>query len=344
MSKSRYLRNFFCCLLCVLVLFCGACGNNGSSQTQADISTETDPSEVKLNLNFAGSSPGGVWYMVMSGVTECLSRTYENSAVTVIPGEGVSNLVRIANGESDIGLTHSAIAAAVAGLDPFEETYDNVSAVASLYASQLQFIVTKASGITSFEQIRDNQMKVRISVDSQGSTGELAIRRVLNAYGITYEDIESWGGSVTYKSMGDSSDMYADGLIDGMNTLTLCPASPITEASMNTETVMLPIDPAICEQLAEEFGYGVDVIPKETYDFLTEDITTISSYTVIVVPKNAAEINGYALAKSIYEGMDYLKTVHVAMEKITPESLVTNTGVELNTGAAKFWKEVGAIK
>ena len=160
MRKAGYIRRLLCCLLAVFVLLCSACGDPAANQAQADIPTDTDPAEVKLNLNFAGSSPGGVWYMVMSGVTECLSRTYENSAVTVIPGEGVSNLVRIANGESDIGLTHSAIAAAaVEGLDPFEEVYENVSAVASLYPSQLQFIVTKASGITSFEQIRDNQMK-----------------------------------------------------------------------------------------------------------------------------------------------------------------------------------------
>ena len=133
-----------------------------------------------LRATFAGSSPGGVWYMVMSGVTEAIGKSFPGSSITVIPGEGVSNLTRVAKNQAQIGLTHSAIAAAaIMGKDPFKEKFENVATVASLYPSLLQFVVTKKSGIKSFDDLVAKKPRIRISVDAPGSTSELAFKRVI---------------------------------------------------------------------------------------------------------------------------------------------------------------------
>jgi hypothetical protein len=316
------------------------------TQTQAanNATTSTAVEAKPLKITFAGSSPGGVWYMVMGGVTETINKSYPGSSITVVPGDGVSNIQRVADGQAEIGLTHSAIAAAaLAGNDPFEKTVSNISAIASLYPSQLQVIVTAKSGITSIQQIKDQKMKIRISVDGPGSTGELAFRRMINEYGFTYDDIKSWGGQVVMKNMGDSSDMLSDGLLDGMSTMTLYPASPISEAAVNNDLVILPIDQTVCDALAKKYGYGTDVIPNGIYQFQKADVSTISSYTIICAPKDAPDDVAYAVAKSICDNLDYLKSVHDALKTLDPKKLVENTGVPLHPGAEKYYKEAGIL-
>lgn len=359
MKKSSCFILFLCGLMVFSLLLLGACGSTPApaNQTPAspagsaaepapgaaagqDLAADTAP----LNVTFAGSSPGGVWYMVMGGVTETINKSFPQSSVTVVPGDGVSNLIRVANGEAEIGMSHSAIAAAaVMGGDPFEEVYENVATVAALYPSHLQFVVTEKSGITSIRQIMENQMKARLSVDAPGSTGELAFKRMINEYGFTYEDIERWGGQVVYKNMGDSSDMLSDGLLDGMSTMTLYPASPITEAAVNNKLIMMDIEPAIAAALSEKYGYGVSTIPGGTYQFQPEDVTSASSYTVICVPKFSDDEVAYKVAKSIAENLAYLKSVHVAMEDLTPLGLTENLGAPLHPGAERYYREQGIL-
>jgi hypothetical protein len=298
-----------------------------------------------IKATFAGSSPGGVWYMVMSGVSETISKSFPGSSITVIPGEGVSNVTRVAQNQAEIGLTHSAIAAsALTGVDPFKQKFDNIATIAALYPSVLQFVVAKKTGVTSFDQFFTKKLKLKISVDSPGSTGELAFKRTIAEYGITYDMIKGWGGDVLFKNMGDSSDMVSDGRLDGFSTMTLSPASPFQEAALNKELVMLPIPPAIVDKLVQKHGYGKGSVAANAYKFNPTEITTIASYTVIIVPKNAPDALAYNIALSMKENFDYLKSVHVAMKDLKIEQLAQNLGAPLHKGAEKYYREIGALK
>ena len=298
-----------------------------------------------LKATFAGSSPGGVWYMVMSGVTEAISKSFPGSSITVIPGEGVSNLTRVARNQAQIGLTHSAVAAAaIMGKDPFKERFENVATIASLYPSLLQFVVTKKSGVRSIDEIVAKKPRIRISVDSPGSTGELAFKRMIAEYGLTYEAIRKWGGEVLFKNMGDSSDMVSDGRLDGFSTMTLSPASPLQEASLNNELVLLPIKQTVIDQLVQKYGYGRGVIAPKTYKFSAAEVPSITSYTVVIVSRDAPEALGYSVALSIRENLDYLKSVHVAMKDLTAAKLIQNLGAPLHRGAERYYREIGLLK
>lgn len=341
MLRRNYKAYILLCVFLILSLvLLTACGG-GQPQKQEQKPAGLQP----LKVTFAGSSPGGVWYMVMNGISECITRSYPGSAITVIPGEGVSNVNRVNGKEAQLGLSHSAIAAsAVAGNEPFKEKLNNVSAIASLYPSVLQVVVTKKLGVTSFDEIMQRKIKVRLSVDSPGSTGELAFKRLITEYGVTYEDMKKWGAEIVFKGMGDSSDMLADGRIDGFSTMTLAPASPVAEAAVNKELVILDMNPDIIKKVSEKYGYGTDKVPAGTYKFQTNDLVTVSSYTVIIVPKDGSDEVAYSTAKALKENLDYLKSVHVALKELTVEKMIRNVGAPLHKGAEKYYKEIGVIK
>ncbi|HAC04457.1 MAG TPA: hypothetical protein DCF71_01090, partial [Gemmatimonadetes bacterium] len=54
------------------------------------------------------------------------------------------------------------------------------------------------AGVESFEQIGDERIPLRVSVNTRGSLMELATRTVLEAYGVDYEDIREAGGTVFF--------------------------------------------------------------------------------------------------------------------------------------------------
>ena len=77
------------------------------------------------------------------------------------------------------------------GLEPYKEKTPGVMAIGATTVSKVQIIPLKRLGINSMKQIIDEKMPVKISV--------LAMRRLLEAYGIIYDDIISWGGRLNFK-------------------------------------------------------------------------------------------------------------------------------------------------
>ena len=49
----------------------------------------------------------------------------------------------------------------------------------------------------------------------------------------------------------------------------------------------------------------------------------------------------YNLTKSIYENKEYFETVHISYVEFDPEKMTEGVGIELRSGAVKFYKEVG---
>jgi TRAP transporter TAXI family solute receptor len=322
-------------LLLLLLVVLTACGKK--EQPAAD----TQP----LKITFAGGSPSGFWYMVSNGVAECINRSYPGSVVTVVPGSGVGNITRINNRQVDLGLTSSNTTVdAMAGSEPFNEKLTNIAAVASLYPTSIQIVVSKELDITSVEDIFARKMKIRLSADQAGSNTELVLRRLLAEYGLTYKDIKEWGGEIIFKDMTDSSTMLSDGLIDGFMISSLYPAPTIQEIAVSKELVLLSVNPAMVEKFSQKYGYTRGIIPANTYSFNDRDITTLNANALILMPGETQDEVAYKVTRSIVENLEYLKTVHSALGGLTPDKLVQGTGIPLHKGAEKYYREIGVIK
>src|ERR1700722_4446870 len=64
---------------------------------------------------------------------------------------------------------------------------------------QLGFAVTTKTGLTSLDDIREKRYPLRLSVrGSLDASTAMAVELVLRAPGFSYDDIISWGGSISY--------------------------------------------------------------------------------------------------------------------------------------------------
>lgn len=325
------------CLLLLLIVI-PACGKQNQHANQA---VDSQP----LKLTFGGGAAGGILYLSTNGISECINKSYPGSNVTVVPGSGASNIVRVNSGQMDLGMASNNMNySAVSGVPPFDEKMDNLATVATLYPSYFQLVVDKKLGVTSMDEIIAGKVKIRISADQVGSATEESFKQMLGEYGVTYDDITSWGGEIVNKTKAESADMLTDGLLDGFTNISLYPIPNIQEVAVNKDLVLISINPTVVDSLCQKYGYKKGVVPANTYSFNDNDVTTFASNTVVIIPENAPHEVGYKVARSIHQNIDYLRTVHVALKDLKPEELTQNLVLPLHKGAEKYYREAGIIK
>lgn len=315
-----------------LVLSAVACGSQSTESAQ----TGREP----LDINMLGASPTGTLYMVLSGISECVNKSYPGSVVTLVPGNFKTNVDRINSNQGDSGMTDGIMAsAAIEGIAPYEKKMDNIAGVASLYQCQFQFVVSEDLGVTSFKEIIENKMKVTLAVDTFLSSPGIALERIFTEYGVSPDDFEAWGGKIVFYNMSDSCRMLADGSIDGLCVTAPYPTRPVQEAAVAKDLVFLDIEPEILDSLVNKYGYQEAVIPAGSYEFQPKDVKTLGSRLVLIVPKSSPDEVAYKLVTSISENLEYLKSVHVALGGLTLDTMSSDIGVPLHPGAKKYYDE-----
>lgn len=330
------------CSISIILIFSLFFSLTGCSQKIDSTATSDDG---PLNITLIGASNGGTLFMVLSAVAECINMSYSGSNVTIVPGSTGANPTRMNNNEADASVTHSVTAySALKGKPPYAGEMENIASVASLYPSVLQIAVDKAIGITSLDEFINNKMKLRMSIGQPGATSEILFKQIISEYGVTIEDIQAWGGEIMFQNIDESAQMLADGRIDGAVFSTYFPIPHLQEAAVGKDFVLITVNENILSQVKEEYGYQDTVIPSNTYPFLLQDMPTICSHTIIFVPKNSSDEIAYKIARSITENIDYLSKVHISMENLTPDLLVSNLGIPLHPGAEKYYREKGILK
>jgi hypothetical protein len=333
-------------LACLLLAGCGpATEADAEAQELSGGETEEAMDTKAIEVTMLGGSPTGTWYMVTTGIGECVNKSYPGSIVQITPGGGAANPPRIGNNEVEMGMTHNILAfAAKNGKDPFEETFSNVEAVAAFYSSAFQFVMDKSVGITTFDEIIENKMQVRISIDKPGSSAQVLFLRMLDEYGLGLEDLEGWGCKIYFKNFADSSKMLSDGLIDGFGINTLAPAPTIVESAISRDLVLLEINEEKVAALSEKFGYAAFTVPENTYKFNDHDVNTLAATSILAVSSDVPADKVYKVTKSIVENLDYMHDVHVALKPLTPQALTQNLGVPMHRGAEQYYREAGIIE
>ena len=70
----------------------------------------------------------------------------------------------------------------------------------------------------------------------------------------------------------------------------------------------------------------------------------IGYMTHLVVSCKMPDDRVYAMAKTIAGGVTDMAAINKAMSTLNPAAMATDIGVPLHPGAAKFYREAGALK
>jgi len=341
-KKLTYL--FVLLLITTLTMVLGGCG--GNSQEAEEQKKETQKPET-VNMVHASGPIGSGWYPISVLITDIWMNEYPEFNVSVIEGGAVENLRAVNNGlDAQTGLSFASdFADAVNGRGTFKDNkLEDLAILGCIYPSYLNIAVLKNSDITKIEDV----VGKHLCPGKPGYSSNKVMQRVLQAYGITYEDIKKAGGKVSFGGYTDAANMLKDGIVDMAAALGAPNVTAFTEAHATKPIRLLPIPEEILKKLEkQEYGYTYNIpIPANTYEGQTEPVPTVTVLGVIIVDKNLDNDTVYKMTKALWENIDRIrKEQPVRGNEMSLERAYQGVPSALreyiHPGALKYYKEKG---
>ncbi len=155
----------------------------------------------KLALELAAELVGMDGWPHMRAQILLKSQDFDPSGFSLYGSGQPDGIGQVARGESQLAMINPSamLTMAYRGSGPFEQAI-GVRAISVIPSyDQIAFAVTEATGLRSLRDIVDQHYPLRVSIRGprENSVPQLA-NVVFGAYGFTLDDIDSWGGKVTY--------------------------------------------------------------------------------------------------------------------------------------------------
>ena len=306
--------------VCAVALAVGIAGCGGSG-------------EKEQFINIATGGTAGTYYPIGGAIAEVLNKNGMNASAQST-GASVANINMLKDKQVELAIVQNDITYyAVNGKEMFEESgkVENLTGIASLYPETCQFVVREDSGIKSINDLRGK----RVAVGAAGSGAEANARQILEAYGITYNDI-----SEQFLSFAEGSYALKDGTVDAAFVTAGYPTASVQDIASQNKIRILPIGDEQVKKLAEKYPfYSKTIVPAGTYQGFDEDVETVSVMAILVANDKIDAALGEKLTKAIFDNVDKIAAAHSAAKAITKESaLEAMDFIKMNEGAAKVLK------
>ena len=319
-------------LLTVLAMGMSLAGCGGSGDTTA---AEEGALTNNGNYIFATGGTSGTYYPLGGAMATIINGAVEGTNITVqSTGASKENIMLVSKGEADYAIVQNDVLDyADKGIQLFEgEKITGVSTVASIYPEIVQIVVGADSGIKTVADLKGK----RVSIGDAGSGVEANALQVLEAYGMTVDDV-----NVSRLSFKESGNAFKDNQLDAFFVTAGVPNTAIVELAVTRPVQLLNIDGAEAEKLVADYPFYTTItIPKDVYG-TPEDINTIAVRAIIVSRADLNETEVYNFTKALYENLPTLGEAHAKGKEILLVQATDGVTVALHPGAAKYFSEVG---
>ena len=307
-------------LLLALCLVVGLCACGGSAQS----------------IKFATGGTSGTYYGFSGVIANVLNEKLADTLNISVESTGASkaNIQMLDAGECNLALVQNDVMYyAYTGTDLFsgEDPITSFSAVCSFYPEYVQIIAS--SDITSIDQLAGKN----VSVGDAGSGCEFNAKQILEAYGLTFDDI-----NVSNQSFADSADSLRNGTIDAAFVVAGYPTTAVTELATNYDFNLLPIDADHAAALQSQYGfYYYGNIPGGTYTCVADDVPAVAVMATIVASNDLSEDVIYAFVKGLFDYKADISASHVKGEELDLDTAVSGVNIPWHPGAVKYFAEQG---
>lgn len=285
-------------------------------------------------LKFTTGGDQGTYYGFGSVLAGQVSGDTETDVTAITSGGSQANIEALEAGDAELAFVQSDVMSyAYEGTNLFDGyAVDSFSTVAALYMEQVQ-IVTCNPEIKTVADLKGKN----VSIGAPGSGVYFNAMDILNAYGLTEDDI-----TPTYESFGDSADSLKDGKIDAAFITAGAPTTAVTSlVKTSNDIYLVSLDDEHIDALIEECPYySKNVIPGKVYE-KEEDITTVAVGAVVIANDDVSEDAVYDFVSTIFENIETITTAHAKGEELDLEFAASVTDVPYHAGAAKYFAEKG---
>ncbi len=281
---------------------------------------------------------GGVWVPLGGALKNMWEKAVPGLSIQATPGAGIANVRGVDEGKAQIGFANSSTTVdGLAGRAPYPKKVTKVCQVANLYPQYFQVAVLADAKINSYADLKGKSLVTQ----PKGNTAEVLTDTVLKLNGLSYQALSkaNFQGSYT-----DAVAMMKDGHAQVMTLGTTAPASAVMDLASARDVKLVPVDDKTMNELKKQnAGYNKLVIKAGTYPKQDKDVPVIGYSTHIVAACDLPEDTVYKMTKAMAQNVEAMAAVVKPITGLTPKDMAVDIGVPFHKGAAKFYKEVGAL-
>ena len=285
-------------------------------------------------INIATGGTSGTYFPLGGAVADILNKNVKGvNASAQSTGASVANINLLQQGKVDIAFVQNDIAYYAAnGVEMFKDKkVASLKGLATLYPETVQIITLDSTGIKSLADVKGK----RIAVGAAGSGTEANARQILEAYGITYDDIK-----VQYLSFGEASDALKDGNIDVAFVTAGHPTAAIQDIATQQDLVLLPVAADKADALIAKYPFYAKVtIPAKSYRNQAADVSAVAVMAMLVVTDKMDAQLTYDISKAIFTNTDRLKAAHAVASNVSKANGQVGMSISVAAGADKYFKE-----
>jgi len=288
-------------------------------------------------VTFMTGPQGGSWIPLGGALKGMWEKNIAGLQIQQTPGAGISNVRGVDEGKAQVGLANSSTTVdGLEGRAPYPKKVTKVCQLANLYPQYWQMVALADAKVNSFADLKGKSLVTQ----PKGNTGELLTALVLKMNGMSYDSLSK----VNFNSYNESVAMMKDGHANVFTLGTTAPASAVMDLASARDVKLVPVDDKTMGDLKKmNPGYNKLIIKSGTYPKQDRDVPVIGYSTHLVVACDLPEDTVYKMTKTMAGNVEGMAAVVKAIEGITPKDMALDIGVPFHAGAAKFYKEAGAM-
>jgi len=281
---------------------------------------------------------GGSWVPLGGALKNMWEKAVPGLQMTVTPGAGIANVRGVDEGKAQVGFANSSTTVdGLEGRAPYQKKVTKVCQVANLYPQYFQVAALADAKVGSYADLKGKSLVTQ----PKGNTAEVLTETVLKLNGMNYQSLSKANFQASYT---DAVSMMKDGHAQVMTMGTTAPASAIMDLASARDVKLVPVDEKTMAELKKANpGYNKLVIKAGTYPKQEKDVPVIGYSTHIVAACDLSEDVVYKMTKAMAENVDAMAAVVKPIAGLTAKDMAVDIGVPFHKGAAKYYKEKGAL-
>ncbi|MFB3885138.1 MAG: TAXI family TRAP transporter solute-binding subunit [Thermodesulfobacteriota bacterium] len=303
---------------------------------------------AKNHITFAGSTIGEPWWSLGEIVADVLKpQGYE----VTIESESASdqNIRWISARKADVGSTTPVhLQSAMQGIHQYRgEVHRGLVSIATIKRPNwLALAVRHDLGVSNLRQLKKMKYPLRIMAPNRDRGDQLDT--VLRHYGMTMEEIESWGGRFMKWSGKANTPFVWEGVVDMMLGNIYLGYTPHNwywyQATILNDMRFLDFDKALILKLVKNFGFKRGTIPHGFFRGLDKDIPSVVADTMYIY---CLESQPAKLIRLIAEGLDKNSDLFKHKRSVfyyEREEVWRNPYIPLHPAAEEYYRSKGYMK
>ncbi|WP_309571508.1 TAXI family TRAP transporter solute-binding subunit [Deinococcus sp.] len=289
-------------------------------------------------LTIGSGSTTGVYFPVATGMAKLMNDGGGIRANARSTGGSVFNVNALATGELDAALAQNDItyyAYTGSGLPAFEgKANTKLRVMAVLYPEVLHVVARKDSNIKSIADLKGK----KVVIGDLGSGTEQTAKQVLEAYGVTFEDL----GQALRVSPAQGISLMQDKRADALFFTAGLGASAVAQIAQTVSVSLIPVSGNQAVSLKKKYPFYVTFnIPAGSYKGVGATVPSVAVQATLVTTTAATDDTVYKAMKAAFGDIAALKSIHPSLANFTYTSAVKGLPAPLHPGAVKFFKEQG---